>query len=218
MLATPASPGTGRDAQSTRVVRNGGESWPWPERNLSAIEQMRLNCGVGEDSRVPWRSNQSILKETNSEYSLEGLKLKLQHFGHLKWGADSLGKTLKLGKIEGRRRRGHQRMRWLDGTAGSMDMSSSKLWRTRKPRGLQSTRLQSQMWLSDWTVKNRALGMEAPWEGVYADLSLRDSPPNACPTMQNGFSCPCPCWVLPTLGCYPLEALPYACLSLFTVN
>ena len=127
MLATPASPGTGRDAQSTRVVRNGGESWPWPERNLSAIEQMRLNCGVGEDSRVPWRSTQSILKETNSESTLEGLKLKRQHFGHLKLGADSLGKTLKLGKIEGRRRRGHQRMRWLDGTAGSMDMSSSKL-------------------------------------------------------------------------------------------
>ena len=82
--------------------------------------------------RVPWtarRSNQSILKEINSEYSLEGLmlKLKLQYFGHLMRGADSLEKTPMLGKIEGRRRRGRQRMRGLDGITDSMDMSLSKL-------------------------------------------------------------------------------------------
>ena len=79
--------------------------------------------------RVPWttrRSNQSILKEINPEESLEGLMLKLQYFGHLIQGADSLGKTLMLGKIEGRRRR-RQRMRWLDGIIDSMDMNSSKL-------------------------------------------------------------------------------------------
>ena len=89
---------------------------------------MLLNCGVGEDSlRVPWttrRSNQSILKEINPGCSLEGLmlNLKLQYFGHLMRRADSLEKTLMLGKIEGRKRRGQQKMKWLDGITDSMDM------------------------------------------------------------------------------------------------
>ena len=101
-------------------------------RRLSAEELMLLNCGVGEDLRVPWtarRSNQSILKEISPGISLEGLmlKLKLQYFGHLMRRVDSLEKTLMLGGIGGRRRRGRQRMRWLDGIMDSMDVSLSEL-------------------------------------------------------------------------------------------
>ena len=93
---------------------------------------MILNCGVRRLLRVPWtarRSNQSILKEISPEYSLEGmmLKLKLQYFGHLMQRADSLEKTLMLGGIGGRRRRGQPRVRWLDGITDSMDMSLSEL-------------------------------------------------------------------------------------------
>ena len=115
---------------------------------------MLSNCVIGEDSWVPWtarRSNQSILKEINPEYSLEDLMLKLQYSGHLVQTANSLEKTLMVGKIEGRKRRGWQRVRWLDGITDSIFMSLSKLQEICLMCCSQWV-AKSRTWLSDWTT------------------------------------------------------------------
>ena len=176
-----ASKGPYNQSYDFSVVMYGYESWIIKKAQHLRIDAFELLCWR-RLLRVPWtgrRSNQSILREMNPKYSSEGLKLKLklQYFCHLMWRANSLEKTLTLGMIEGKRRRGRQRMRWLDSITDSVDMNRSKLQKTVEDREVHGV-AKSQTQLSDWTKTTDSgwkagLWSQTTWFKSKVQLSLR---------------------------------------------
>ena len=149
------------------------EAGMWRRQN--AKELMPLNCGAGGLPNILWtarRSNQSILREINPEYSLEGLMLKCQYFGHLMWTNNSLEKSLMLGKTEGRRRRGRQGMRWLDGITDTMNMNLAKLQEIVRDRETWSAAVHgvTKSWtgLGKWTTRINNWEKPVSWNRTKA--------------------------------------------------